>query len=151
MCIILRSFSKVLCRNLQFSFLLFAIIVCCSYCSYFLDSLVSLVTIVALLLFWFILFAHLEFALNVSMVIFCGRAMEGAGNASHRAGPGWIQQASTGDRTHDMRFSTCAPRMLGGHMLHCLPATLGEGAGKRPARTPSGRPAGLSCICSEGS
>lgn len=118
MCIILRSFSKVLCRNLQFSFLLFAIIVCCSYCSYFLDSFVSLVTIVALLLFWFILFAHLEFALNVSMVIFCGRAMEGAGNASHRAGPGWIQLASTGDRTHDMRCSTCAPRMLGVHMLH---------------------------------
>lgn len=49
-------------------------------------------------------FAHLEFvALNVSMVIFCGRAMTGADNASHRAGPGWIQLTSTGDQTHDMQ------------------------------------------------
>lgn len=137
MCIILRSFSKVLCRNLQFSFLLFAIIVCCSYCSYFLDSFVTLVTIVALLLFWFILFAHLEFALNVSMVIFCGRAMEGAGNAPHRAGPGWIQQASTGtDRSHDMRGSMCTKDVGCAHAA-CLPTR--RGSRQAPAHRTAGR------------
>lgn len=116
-----------------------------SYCSYFLDSFVTLVTIVALLLFWFILFAHLEFALNVSMVIFCGRAMEGAGNASHRAGPGWIQQASTGsDRSHDMRGSMCTKDVGCAHTA-CLP-TLGDWGSRQAPRTPNARPVGLSCI-----
>lgn len=59
----------MLCRNLQLSFLLFAIISCCSYCS-FLNSFVF-----SLQLFLVYTFVHLEFALNVSMVIFCGRAV----------------------------------------------------------------------------
>lgn len=136
MCI-LRSFSKVLCRNLQFSFLLFAIIVCCSYCSYFHFGIICFSRHnCCALAFWFILFAHLEFALNVSMVIFCGRAMTGAGNASHRAGPRWIQLTSTGGTGHTVcnadggartqRCWLCAPtRAATAATAHRVPGRLG--------------------------